>query len=95
MRLYAICLLLAAGLLAPPSVAQTTPVTLPHSREFSLHSSATQRDYLIQVAIPDQPPPAQGITYFMCSMAMPIGRYCVPPTNSSAATDVEAKRHPC
>lgn len=60
MRICALCLLLAAGIFAPPSGAQTTPVNVSHSLEFSLHSSVTQRDYLIQVAIPDQPPPAQG-----------------------------------
>lgn len=36
------------------------PVTLAHASEFTLHSAATGRDYLIQVAEPQGSPPAGG-----------------------------------
>ncbi|MFG6139176.1 alpha/beta hydrolase [Halomonas sp. B23F22_10] len=58
---------LSTGLLAlcwaVASMAQgATPpgVTLPGSREFSLASAETGGDYLIQVSLPDAPPPAGG-----------------------------------
>lgn len=38
----------------------TQPVAVAHAEQFILHSVATDRDYLIQVAVPSVPPPKQG-----------------------------------
>ncbi|WP_157957117.1 alpha/beta hydrolase [Salinicola salarius] len=38
----------------------TQPVMLPDTQQWVLHGESTGRDYLIQVSIPDSPPPASG-----------------------------------
>lgn len=50
--------LLALSWLTP--VATASGVTLPHTQAFTLASPETGRDYLIQVALPEAPPPAGG-----------------------------------
>ncbi|OLO04438.1 alpha/beta hydrolase [Salinicola socius] len=40
--------------------AGTQPVMLPDTQQWELHGEATGRDYLIQVSLPDAPPPAGG-----------------------------------
>lgn len=40
--------------------SMTSEVKLPGTQEWTLHGDATGRDYLIQVAVPDSPPPASG-----------------------------------
>jgi len=38
----------------------TQPVMLPDTQQWIMHGDATGRDYLIQVSLPDAPPPAGG-----------------------------------
>lgn len=60
--------LLAAGLgsgalaseTASPPAREAEAVTLAGSEQWTLHGEATNRDYLIQVAVPDSPPPPGG-----------------------------------
>lgn len=53
-------LLYLASAAATVAAADASAVTIADSRQFTLHSAATGRDYLIQVAVPRQPPPPSG-----------------------------------
>jgi predicted alpha/beta superfamily hydrolase len=59
------CLSWAAVFIMPAAIAEeptvtAAPVTLVDTQQWMLHGEATGRDYLIQVSIPDSPPPAGG-----------------------------------
>ena len=48
-----------AAVAEEPTVT-AAPVTLTDTQQWTLHGEATGRDYLIQVSIPDSPPPVGG-----------------------------------